>query len=87
MKTIDLGEKPQTAKKVDRGTYYPTIHFNDDGVKGDPTFSEDAIGKTIKVTAHIRLRHLESNVDTSQSSKRFEYAFDVLKIEVPEKKK
>ena len=84
MKTIDLGEKPPRAMKTSANTkWYPTINFSDNGVKGEPTLEEKRIGKTLKVTAHIRLTSISSRVD-SPSNKLFDYSFEVRKIEMPE---
>lgn len=88
MKKIDLGEsahaQPMSMRKGEK--YYPNINFGDNGQDGEPTFSEDQIGKMMKVTAHIKLTSIGSRSD-SPSGKRFDYSFEIRSIEMPEEKR
>lgn len=87
MKKIDLGESPEVAVSSGRRNkkWYPSINFGDNGHKGEPTMDAKQVGKKVKVTATIKLTSINSRVD-SPSGKHFDYSFDVLDIEMPEKK-
>lgn len=86
---IDLGESPITQPvdgKRTRQIWYPTINFGDNGKDGEPSFDEKQIGKTMKVTAVIKMTSIGSRSD-SPSGKHFDYSFEVLNIEMPDDKK
>jgi len=85
MKAIDLGQSParMEAKIGSPKKYYPTIRFSDDGIAGVASFDDKDIGKTMKVTAQIKLVSIESRSD-STSGKKFDYSFEVHNIEMPD---
>jgi hypothetical protein len=89
MKTIDLGEKEQAiestqSKPKEPRIWYPSVHFSDNGIGGVSSFDDSDIGKTISVTATIKLKGIRSRADEKIKGKKFEYDFEVHKIEMPD---
>jgi hypothetical protein len=91
MKTIDLGEsmettEPKPAKSGKPQVYYPSVHFSDKGHNDKPSLDEADLGKVIRVTAHIKLVGIHSHESDAENTKgkKFEYSFEVHKLELPD---
>lgn len=90
MKTIDLGEKESVPtpcmpeKSSPPRVWYPSVHFSDNGMGGASSFSDEDIGKAIQVTATIKLTGIRSKAAEKHKGKKFEYDFEVHKIEMPD---
>ena len=88
MKTIDLGEKPETSMaqptRGKKAKYYPTVYYSDEGVAGVSSFDEKDIGKVITVKAEIKLTRISSNSNEKDKKKKYDYTFEVHKISMPD---
>jgi len=83
MKTIDLGQKMSSKPIAPAKKWYPTVDFSDNGSGGEPSFSEDDIGKQITIKAEIKLTGISSRSDHPKG-KQFNYSFELIKIHMPD---
>ncbi|HUV65531.1 MAG TPA: hypothetical protein VMW24_16660 [Sedimentisphaerales bacterium] len=88
MKIIDLGEKestcmPSSSKSTEPRVYYPSVHFSDNGQDGKSSFDSSDINKKLTVTVTIKLVSIGVD-DKGQGKKKFQYHFEVQKIEMPD---
>jgi hypothetical protein len=83
MKTIDLGQKMSSKPVAPAKKWYPTVDFGDNGTRGEPSFSEDDIGKQITIKADIKLTGISSRSDHPKG-KQFNYSFELITIHMPD---